>query len=119
VTAFWEYMGQDAEQVSVKRNDTDRTGKTAKSDADPVRGVFSWGIGTRSSGRFNSGTQARSESAKISPQLYVSADSDVQARDSIIRSNGEKYRVVGHAIWDADFVYDWGVKVFQLESDNG
>ncbi|KPG13838.1 hypothetical protein AN911_00760 [Mycobacteroides immunogenum] len=109
----------DAEQVSVERGATDTAGKTDKTAVNPVKGVFSWGSGSRSTGRYSTASETRAESAAISPQFYVAADADLQARDRIKRANGEKYRVSGRALWDADFGYDWGVKVFQLESTNG
>ena len=55
-------------------------------------------------------------------EMYVRRGADVQARDRIIRSNGEKYVVSGHSLWDQVHPHtgrDFGWMMFQLESANG
>jgi hypothetical protein len=95
--------------------------KRTESVNGTVEALFSWGAG-RGSGRFRSSVSDRAESAKILADVYVPRGSDLQARDRIVRANGEKYVVVGHALWDqaAAFTgHNFGWMQFQVESTNG
>ena len=108
------------ETVTVYRGDTDNRGNPNKTVHGTVHGVFAWGSG-RSSGRFSGGAK-RSEGAVISAEFYVPRGTDLKARDRVLRSNGEKYAVVGHGLWDQIEPlggYDFGWVAFQLESANG
>lgn len=95
--------------------------KRTEVDNGTVQVVWSWGAG-RGSGRFKSSGSDRAESTKILADIYVPRGSDVQARDRIVRANGEKYVVVGHALWDSLTAFtghDFGWIAFQVESMNG
>lgn len=109
------------EQVTILRGETDNMSKRNEVEHGPIAAMFSWGIGARGSGRFRD-TRTRNESATISAELYVPRGSDVQPRDRIVRGNGQKYVVVGHALWDQLSGYtahDFGWMGFQVESTNG
>lgn len=107
------------ETLTVSRGKTDSMSKRTNTPHS-VQGVLAWGTGSRSTGRFNSDL-GNKESSSMTAQLYVRRGSDVKARDRIIRSNGEKYSVVGHSLWDQRNPltgHDMGWAVFQLESAN-
>lgn len=109
------------ETVQVKRGGTDRMGVPNKSAHGTAEVVFAWGAGSRSVGSFSRKGE-RGESAAITGQIYVARGEDLKARDRIVRSNGEEYVIVGHALWDQDDPfggYDFGWMVFQVESYNG
>lgn len=105
----------DVETVSVFRGDTDRKGNAHKVPVGSVEVLFGWGGVSRVKGRYE-------ESADTSPQVFVRKGSDLMARDRIERSNGERYAVVGHAMWEspAELEVFGGVwVVFQVEAMNG
>lgn len=99
------------------RGGNDRKGNATKTSAGTVDVVFAWGGVSRTMGRFD-----RQESAEHSPEMYVPAGADVRARDRVERSNGERYSVVGTALWNqpggVEVFGDVWV-VFELESMNG
>lgn len=95
--------------------------KRTSVDNGTVEVLFSWGIGARGQGRFGE-TRNRNESAVITAEMYVRRGSDVQARDRVVRANGEKYVVVGHSLWDQNSAFsgrDFGWMGFQVQSSNG
>jgi hypothetical protein len=106
------------EPVTVYRGGTDRKGNPSKEPVGEVDVAFDWGSGlSRSMGEFD-----RAESASGTPHVYVVKGSDLRARDRIERGNGERYSVVGHAVWEqphevAVFGNVW--VCFKLESMNG
>lgn len=112
------------ETVTVKRGSTDKMSKRVPESEHEVGGSFWWGAG-RSTGRFSHDWDGK-ESASTSLFFEVARGADVQARDRLIRASGEKYVVVGHALWGEDFPLDDdfddfidGTVVFQLGSANG
>lgn len=113
------------EAVTVERGGTDKYGERATDSTHEVEVVFAWGHG-RSAGKFHDPGKDRSESAGMTAQVYVARGTDLQVRDRIVRGNGEKYRVVGHPLWDGDFALGDGYcddvdaeVAFQVESLNG
>lgn len=107
----------EPETVTVYRGDTDRKGNPNKTANGTVEVVFAWGGVSLSMGRFD-----RQESAESSPEVYARLGVDLKARDRIQRANGERYAVVGPALWDQP----GGVEVFgsrwvafQVEVVNG
>lgn len=102
------------ETLTVSRGSTDKMSKRTTDATHSVEGVFSWG-------RYRSDWDGR-ESAATTTELYVERGADVKARDRIARTNGEKYVVVGHPMWDQgqpQTGHDFGYMVVQLESANG
>lgn len=107
----------EPETVLVFRGETDRKGNPNKTPNGSVQALFAWASMTAENGEFD-----RQESASVSPQVFVVKGSDVKARDRIERSNGERYAVVGHAMWDQSAemeVFGQSWIVFQLEAING
>ena len=107
----------DVETVTVFRGDTDRKGNSVKEPAGTVDAVFAWGGVSRTMGEFD-----RQESAEHTPEVYVRQGADVRARDRLERANGERYSVVGNALWNqlgGVEVFGDVWKVFELESMNG
>lgn len=106
----------DLETVTVLRGDTDRKGNPSKSASGTAGVVFSWGGLTLSQGEFR-----RQESAESSPEVFAPKGVDIRARDRLQRSNGERYAVVGHAMWDSPGLDVFGSEwvVFQVEAING
>lgn len=105
------------ETVSVYRGDTDRKGNAVKEPHGEVSVAFAWGGMSRSNGRFG-----REDSSETSPLIYVEKGSDLRARDRVQRSNGERYSVVGHPLWEQPnelSVFGRVWVVFQVESLNG
>lgn len=110
------------EPVTVFRGATDGRGNVSKapvvgSDDLPVTVdvAFAWGGVTVSAG-------GRRDSAEFSPTVYAPKGSVLQARDRIERVNGERYAIVGHAMWDQPggldvFGQSW--VCFEVESQNG
>lgn len=108
------------ETVTVDRGETDKTGKRTSEGTHNVEAIFGWSSG-RANTRFRS-RDGRQESFSLMAEMYVRRGADVQARDRIIRSNGEKYVVSGHSLWDQVHPHtgrDFGWMMFQLESANG
>lgn len=103
--------------MTVYRGDTDRKGNPNKTPSGVVQAVFAPSGMTASMGRFD-----RQESASTSPQVFVVKGSDVKARDRLERANGERYAVVGHAMWDLPSeleVFGQVWVVFDVEVMNG
>lgn len=105
------------EVLSVFRGGTDRKGNSVKEQVGYVEALFDWGGMSRSMGDFD-----RQESAVTKPTVFVVKGSDLMPRDRVERANGERYSVVGHALWDQSgelsiFGRVW--VMFQLESMNG
>lgn len=108
------------ETVQVFRGDTDKYGNPNKTPHGTAQVVFAWGSGRRAD-RFQS-SRGKDEAATVSVQLFVERGTDLKARDRIVRSNGEKYAVVGHQMWDQvepHGGYDFGWMIFNAESANG
>lgn len=107
----------ELETVAVFRGEVDRKGNATKVAAGTVDVAFAWGGVSRTMGRFD-----RQESAEHSPEVYVRKGADLRARDRIQRSNGERYSVVGPALWnqpnEVEVFGDVWV-VFEVESMNG
>jgi hypothetical protein len=111
----------ELETVTVYRGDTDRKGNVTKNSSGTVSVAFAWGTSGRSTGRFDSSNE-RQESADITSQIYVPKGVDVQPRDRIERSNGERYSVIGHPLWwqpNELEVFGGVWVVFQVEAMNG
>ncbi|SHT52912.1 Uncharacterised protein [Mycobacteroides abscessus subsp. abscessus] len=109
------------ETVQVFRGDTDKYGNPNKTPHGTAQVVFAWGSG-KQSGRFRGTRSGRDEATVITAELFVARGTDLKARDRIVRSNGEKYAVVGHQMWDQVEPlsgYDFGWMSFQVESANG
>lgn len=118
------------EPVTVFRGATDSRGNVSKA---PVVGAddlpvtvdvaFAWGQPGRSSvGGVSAARGGRRESAEFTPTVYAPKGSVLQARDRIERANGERYAIVGHAMWDQPggldvFGQSW--VCFEVESQNG
>lgn len=108
------------ETVRVLRGDTDKYGNPNKNASGTAEVVFAWGAGRRAD-RFQI-TRGKDEATTITAQIYCARGTDLKARDRIVRSNGEKYAVVGHQSWDQNDPlsgYDFGWMTFQVESANG
>lgn len=108
----------DVETVTVFRGGTDRKGNVNKEPSGTVGVVFGWG-GASSSAGFPGD---RDESSSVSAQVYVPVGADVRSRDRLERANGERYAVIGHAMWGQPtglnvFGSEWAV--FEVESMNG
>lgn len=100
------------------RGGTDRKGNVDKQPHGTVGVAFGWGGASASSGFPGD----REDSAAFTAQLYVPQGADLRARDRIERSNGERYAVIGHPMWDQPnrlevFGSEW--VVFEVESMNG
>lgn len=107
----------DLETVTVYRGDTDRKGNPNKTPHGSADVVFGWGGMSPSMGRFD-----RQESAETSPEIFAPVGVDIRARDRIQRANGERYAVVGHALWDqpgGPEVFGCRWVAFQVEAMNG
>jgi hypothetical protein len=112
----------ELESVTVYRGDTDRKGNVNKTSTGRFDVAFAWGTSGRSTGRFDTSSNERQESADITSQIYVPKGTDIQPRDRIERDNGERYSVIGHPLWWQPnelevFGYVW--VVFQVEAMNG
>jgi len=109
------------EPVIVFRGATDGRGNVSKA---PVVGAddlpvtvdvaFAWGGVSAARG-------GRRESAEFTPTVYAPKGSVLQARDRIERVNGERYAIVGHAMWDQPGISVFGQSwvCFEVESMNG
>lgn len=109
------------ETVQVFRGDTDKYGNPNKTPHGTAQVVFAWGSGRSSGARYRP-SRAKDESTVMTAEIYVQRGTDLKARDRIVRSNGEKYAVVGHQLWDQVEPlsgYDFGWMSFQVESANG
>jgi hypothetical protein len=105
----------ELESVTVYRGDTDRKGNVSKAASGSVDVAFGWGGLSRSRSDYQ-------ESADTSPQIYAVRGTDIQARDRIERSNGERYSVIGHPLWwqpNELEVFGFVWVVFQVEAMNG
>ena len=83
--------------------------------------VFAWGGGSKASTRYTTGRERR-ESSNLIAEIYVRRGTDIQARDRVVRSNGEAFTVIGHGLWDQVQPMsgnNFGWKAFQVESYNG
>lgn len=112
----------EMESVTVYRGDTDRKGNVIKESHGTVDVAFAWGTSGRSAGRFSSSTDDRQETADITSQVYALKGTDLRSRDRIERSNGERYAVVGHPLWEGPNeleVFGQAWVVFQVEAMNG
>lgn len=110
-----------SETLTVLRGATDAMSNRVVTAIGSVEAIFAWGSGARGTGRFGS-VAKRDESASITANVYVPRGSDVQARDRLIRNNGEEYAVVGHPLWDqlSPFTgHDFGYMVLQVQATNG
>ena len=116
------------EPVIVFRGATDGRGNVSKA---PVVGAddlpvtvdvaFAWATSSRAGG-VSAARGGRRESAEFTPTVYAPKGSVLQARDRIERANGERYAIVGHAMWDQPggldvFGQSW--VCFEVESQNG
>lgn len=105
----------ELETVSVFRGDTDRRGNPVKVPTGSVGVVFAWGGVSRSSAE-------RRESAESNPEIYAPAGVDLRARDRIVRSNGQRFAVVGGPLWDQPGgfeVFGSAWVAFEVELVNG
>lgn len=112
------------EPVIVFRGATDGRGNVSKA---PVVGAddlpvtvdvaFAWG----GWGGVTVSAGGRRDSAEFSPTVYAPKGSVLQARDRIERVNGERYAIVGHAMWDQPGISVFGQSwvCFEVESMNG
>lgn len=108
------------ETVTVERGATDAMSNRTNTN-HTIGVIFEWGTGTRSTGRFALDRDHR-ESATVTARIFVKRGTDVQARDRILRSNGQEYIVVGHSMWDqANPItgHDFGYMTFQVTSASG
>lgn len=113
------------ETITVNRGATNARGARETSSTHTIQGLFAWGQSGRSSGRYRANFSGQ-ESATITAQLLVQRGTDLQARDRIMRTNGEGYAVVGNALWGEDFPLEDGYDshlddwvVFQVVSTTG
>lgn len=107
----------DLETVTVYRGGTDRKGNVDKEPHGTVGVAFGWGGAGIASGFPGD----REDSAAFTAQVFVPKGADVRARDRLERANGERYAVVGHAMWDQLGLDVFGSEwvVFEVESMNG
>lgn len=108
------------ETLTVERGKTDVMSQRSNT-SHTIQGVFGWGTGSRSTGRFDVDLDRR-ESSSVTAQLYVKRGTDLQARDRVLRANGQEYAVVGHSMWDQDSPLtgrNFGWTVYQVQSTNG
>lgn len=109
----------DLETVTVYRGGTDRKGNVSKEPSGTARVAFGWGSASRDV-KFPG---EREDSADVTAQVFVPAGVDVRSRDRLQRSNGERYAVIGHAMWGGQTntmeVFGSGWVVFEVEAMNG
>jgi hypothetical protein len=108
------------EKLTVARGKTDSMSNRANA-THTVDGFFSWGYGSRGTGRYKIDLDHK-ESSIVTAQLWVKRGSDVKARDRITRANGQQYAVVGHSMWDQDNPltgHNFGWTLFEVISTNG
>lgn len=113
------------ETITVNRGATNKMSQRETTSTHTVQACFAWGQSGKSTGKYGASTTGR-ESATITAQLFVPRGTDVQARDRLLRANGEAYAVVGHELWSEDFALGDGfdddldeLVVFQVVSTNG
>lgn len=113
------------ETITVNRGFTNNKSERETTSTHTAEACFAWGQSGKSTGKFGASTTGR-ESATITAQLFVPRGEDVQARDRLLRANGEAYAVVGHSLWGEDFALGDGydddldeLVVFQVASTNG
>lgn len=113
------------ETVTVNRGATNKMAQRETNSTHTVQACFAWGQSGKSTGKYGATTTGM-ESAQITAQLFVARGADVQARDRLLRSNGEGYAVVGHELWGEDFFFGDGFDddldsliAFQVVSTNG
>lgn len=107
----------DLETVTVFRGGTDRKGNVDKQPHGTVGVVFGWGTANAVAGFPGD----RDESAAVTSQVFVPKGADVRTRDRLERVNGERYAVIGHAMWELPGLEVFGSEwvVFEVESMNG
>lgn len=103
------------ESLTVERGSTDKYGNRETTSTHTIDGVIAWGTYSRD-------RTVRGESAKGDAEIYAAKNLDLQPRDRIIRSSGQKFAVVAGPHWDQPNPltgHDYGLCVFTLETVNG